>query len=45
MTLAFCMGTDFAALTSAEQPLTLIFFNSFGQKATLATWVFVVITQ
>jgi hypothetical protein len=43
--LAFCMGTDLTALTSADQPMALIFFNSFGQKPTLAIWAFVVLTQ
>jgi len=45
MSLAFCMGTDLQALSGSSQPMAQIFFNSFGQKATLAIWAFVVIVQ
>lgn len=39
------MGTDLAAITASDQPMAQIFFNSFGQKGTLAIWAFVVIVQ
>ncbi|KAJ7579288.1 amino acid/polyamine transporter I [Mycena floridula] len=45
MSLAFCMGTDLDALYNSPQPMAQIFFNSFGQKATLALWAMVVIVQ
>jgi hypothetical protein len=45
MALAFCMGTDLEALSNSEQPMAQIFFNSFGQKGTLAIWAFVVLVQ
>ncbi|KAF8064170.1 APC amino acid permease [Lyophyllum atratum] len=45
MSLAFCMGTDLQALFDSPQPMAQIFLNSFGQKATLAIWAFVVIVQ
>ncbi|KAI0310735.1 amino acid transporter [Amylostereum chailletii] len=45
VSLAFCMGTDLAALANSDQPMAAIFFNSFGQKGTLAIWSFVVIVQ
>ncbi|EJC97506.1 amino acid transporter [Fomitiporia mediterranea MF3/22] len=45
--LAFCMGTDLDAIMNNEigQPMATIFFNSFGQRGTLALWAFVVIVQ
>jgi len=45
--LAFNMGTDVASILASpiEQPLATIFFNSFGQKGTLALWSFIVIAQ
>lgn len=45
--LAFCMGTDLDAImgSSVGQPMAQIFFNSFGQKGTLAIWAFVVLVQ
>ncbi|PCH43032.1 APC amino acid permease [Wolfiporia cocos MD-104 SS10] len=45
--LAFCMGTDLDAImgSSVGQPMAQIFFNSFGQKGTLALWAFVVLVQ
>ncbi|KAI0321890.1 amino acid transporter [Amylostereum chailletii] len=45
VSLAFCMGTDLDALVNSEQPMATIFFNSFGQKGTLAVWAFVVAVQ
>ncbi|KAI6152263.1 amino acid/polyamine transporter I [Pisolithus tinctorius] len=47
VTLAFCMGTDIGYLLSSPigQPMAQIFFNSFGQKGTLALWALVVIAQ
>ncbi|KAF9529046.1 APC amino acid permease [Crepidotus variabilis] len=43
MALAFCMGTNYDLLLGSQQPMATIFFNSFGQKPTLALWAFVVI--
>ncbi|CEL55192.1 putative amino-acid permease C15C4,04c OS=Schizosaccharomyces pombe (strain 972 / ATCC 24843) GN=SPBC15C4.04c PE=3 SV=1 [Rhizoctonia solani AG-1 IB] len=45
--IAFCMGTDLEAIINSDigQPLAAIFFNSFGQKATLGIWSVVVLTQ
>ncbi|KAI6106449.1 amino acid/polyamine transporter I [Pisolithus croceorrhizus] len=45
--LAFCMGTDVEYTLSSPigQPMAQIFFNSFGEKATLVLWSFVVIAQ
>ena len=45
--LAFCMGTDLDSIVnnSIGQPMATIFFNSFGQKATLGLWAIVVIVQ
>ncbi|CEL55191.1 GABA-specific permease OS=Saccharomyces cerevisiae (strain ATCC 204508 / S288c) GN=UGA4 PE=1 SV=1 [Rhizoctonia solani AG-1 IB] len=45
--IAFCMGTDIDAIlnSSIGQPLAAIFFNSFGERATLGIWSAVVITQ
>lgn len=47
VSLAFCMGTDIEGLMNNPigQPMATIFFNSFGQKGTLAVWAFVVIVQ
>ncbi|KAG6908706.1 hypothetical protein DXG01_003639 [Tephrocybe rancida] len=45
MSLAFCMGTDLQALYDSDQPMAQIFFQSFGQKGTLAIWAIVVIVQ
>ncbi|KAH7342012.1 APC amino acid permease [Rhizoctonia solani] len=47
MAIAFCMGTDLGAIMNSDigQPLAAIFFNSFGQKATLGIWSVVVLTQ
>ena len=47
MALAFCMGTDLDAIMNSPigQPMAEIFFNSFGQKGTLAIWAIVVIVQ
>ncbi len=47
MALAFCMGTDLDAIMNSPigQPMAEIFFNSFGQKGTLAVWAIVVIVQ
>ncbi|OBZ74436.1 putative amino-acid permease C11D3.08c [Grifola frondosa] len=45
VSLAFCMGTDLEAIMSSPQPMAQIFFNSFGQKGTLALWAIVVIVQ
>lgn len=39
VSLAFCMGTDLASINDSDQPMAQIFFNSFGQKGTLAIWV------
>ncbi|EGO02856.1 hypothetical protein SERLA73DRAFT_165793 [Serpula lacrymans var. lacrymans S7.3] len=45
--LAFCMGTDLEGLLNSpiNQPMAQIFFNSFGQKGTLALWAIVVLVQ
>ncbi|KAB5594905.1 Amino acid permease [Ceratobasidium theobromae] len=45
--IAFCMGTDIDAIMNSDigQPLAAIFFNSFGQKATLGIWSVVVLAQ
>ncbi|KZT05219.1 APC amino acid permease [Laetiporus sulphureus 93-53] len=45
--LAFCMGTNLDAIVNSPvgQPMAQIFFNSFGQKGTLALWSFVVLVQ
>ncbi|KAF9480661.1 amino acid transporter [Pholiota conissans] len=45
MALAFCMGPDIQALIDSDQPMAAIFFNSFGQKPTLAIWAIVVVVQ
>lgn len=45
MSLAFCMGSDLQSLVDSDQPMAQIFFNSFGQKPTLAIWSIVVIVQ
>lgn len=45
LSLAFCMGTDLDTLKATSQPMAVIFVNSFGQKATLAIWTFVVLAQ
>ncbi|RPD60766.1 APC amino acid permease [Lentinus tigrinus ALCF2SS1-7] len=47
MALAFCMGTDMDAILNSPigQPMAEIFFNSFGQKGTLAVWSIVVLVQ
>ena len=47
VSLAFCMGTDIESLLDNPigQPMATIFFNSFGQKGTLAVWAIVVIVQ
>lgn len=45
MSLAFCMGSDLQSLIDSDQPMAQIFFNSFGQKPTLAIWAIVVIVQ
>ncbi|KAL4246868.1 Amino Acid-Polyamine-Organocation Transporter [Abortiporus biennis] len=43
--LAFCMGSDLESIVNSPQPMATIFFNSFGQKGTLALWAIVVIAQ
>ncbi|KAH9856381.1 APC amino acid permease [Lenzites betulinus] len=45
--LAFCMGTDMDSILNSPigQPMAEIFFNSFGQKGTLALWSIVVLVQ
>ncbi|OCB87964.1 amino acid transporter [Sanghuangporus baumii] len=47
VSLSFCMGTDLDSIFNNPigQPMATIFFNSFGQKGTLAIWAFVVIVQ
>ncbi|KAJ3483876.1 hypothetical protein NLI96_g6014 [Meripilus lineatus] len=47
VSLAFCMGTDLDAILNSPsgQPMSTIFFNSFGKKGTLVIWAVVVITQ
>lgn len=47
MALAFCMGSDIQALldSSIGQPMAQMFYQSFGQKGTLAVWSVVVIVQ
>lgn len=41
------MGTDLQGLLDSPigQPMAQIFFNSFGQKGTLAVWAIVVLVQ
>ncbi|KAI0668854.1 APC amino acid permease [Trametes maxima] len=45
--LAFCMGTDLDSIMNSPigQPMAEIFFNSFGQKGTLALWSIVVLVH
>ncbi|KAF7421017.1 GABA-specific high-affinity permease [Pleurotus ostreatus] len=47
ISLAFCMGTDLDAIVNSPigQPMATIFFNSFGEKATLGVWSVVVLVQ
>lgn len=45
MVLAFCMGSDLEALWDSDQPMALIFLNSFGRHATLGLWVVVCLVQ
>ncbi|KAG2047467.1 amino acid transporter [Suillus hirtellus] len=47
VSLTFCMGSDLESLLNSPigQPMAQIFFNSFGQKGTLALWSFVVLVQ
>ncbi|KAI5120016.1 hypothetical protein M0805_008477 [Coniferiporia weirii] len=47
VSLAFCMGKDLSGILNSPigQPMATIFFNSFGQKGTLAVWAIVVIVQ
>ena len=47
VSLAFCMGKDLDSIINngIGQPMATIFFNSFGQKGTLALWAVVVIVQ
>ena len=41
------MGQDLQAImdSSFGQPMAQIFFNSFGQKGTLAVWSFIIVVQ
>ena len=41
------MGTDLDAIVNSPigQPMATIFFNSFGEKATLGVWSIVVLVQ
>ncbi|KAJ3480908.1 hypothetical protein NLI96_g8016 [Meripilus lineatus] len=41
MSLAFCMGTDLDGIINSPsgQPMSTIFFNSFGKTGTLVVWV------
>ena len=39
------MGTDLDSIVNSPQPMAQIFFNSFGQKGTLAVWAIVVLVQ
>ena len=45
--LAFCMGSHVQAPLDSNigQPMAQIFYQSFGQKGTLAVWSIVVIVQ
>ncbi|KZT28464.1 APC amino acid permease [Neolentinus lepideus HHB14362 ss-1] len=45
--IVFCMGTDVESIVSSPigQPLAAIFFNSFGQRGTLAIWAIIVTLQ
>jgi len=47
VSLAFCMGTDIDTILASPigQPMATIFFNSLGQRPTLALWAIVVIVQ
>ncbi|KAF7307671.1 Gaba permease [Mycena kentingensis (nom. inval.)] len=45
VSLAFCMGSNLAALYDSAQPMAAIFLNSFGKHPTLALWAIVVIVQ
>jgi amino acid transporter len=45
MALAFCMGSNLELLVNSNQPMALIFLNSFGLKPTLAVWAVVIIVQ
>lgn len=39
------MGTDLEAIVDSDQPMAQIFFNSFGQRGTLAVWAVIVVAQ
>ena len=39
------MGGDLASLVDSDQPMSQIFFQSFGQKPTLVIWSIVVVVQ
>ncbi|KZO96991.1 APC amino acid permease [Calocera viscosa TUFC12733] len=45
--MAFCMGPDLESIINSPigQPMATIFFNSFGQRGTLAVWSVVIIVQ
>ena len=47
MALAFCMGSDIQALLDSNvgQPMAQVFYQSFGQRGTLAVWSVVVTVQ
>ena len=47
MVLAFNMGSDVQALLNNDvgQPMAQVFYQSFGQKGTLAVWSIVVVAQ
>ncbi|PFH47785.1 hypothetical protein AMATHDRAFT_66917 [Amanita thiersii Skay4041] len=45
--LVFCMGKDLEGIMESPigQPMAAIFFNSLGQKGTLALWALIVVVQ
>ena len=47
MALAFSMGNDINVLLNSNigQPMAQMFYQSFGQKGTLAIWSIVIIAQ
>jgi amino acid transporter len=45
VSLAFCMGPDVSLFAESDQPMAQIFFQSFGQKGTLAIYAIIVVVQ
>jgi hypothetical protein len=47
VSLTFCMGTDLESILGSPiaQPMAQIFYNSLGQKGTLALWSLIISAQ